>query len=115
MAGPESDRRRSGWLARSVQAVVVLPFLAVLGMALWFQFSGPLRAVLLGGLGVVLLGLGGLWLCGQGRMVWLGSGAILIAALAWWSAIGSFLSCRGFYPGRITLGPDRSGRKIPPQ
>ncbi|MCA3504834.1 MAG: hypothetical protein IOD05_16610, partial [Rhodobacter sp.] len=47
MAGPESDRRRrSGWLARSVQAVVVLPFLAVLGMALWFQFSGPLRAVL---------------------------------------------------------------------
>ncbi|MCA3438323.1 MAG: DUF4105 domain-containing protein [Rhodobacter sp.] len=89
MTGPGSDRRRrrSGWLARSVQAVVVLPFLAVLGMALWFQFSGPLRAVLLGGLAVVLLGLGGLWWRGQGQMVWLGSGAILIAALAWWSTI----------------------------
>ena len=82
-AGPQ----RSGWLARAVQALVIVPFLALLAMALWFQFSGLPRSALLGGLAVASVGLVGLWWRGRGRMVWLCSGVILIAAAAWWSTI----------------------------
>ncbi|MCA3446574.1 MAG: DUF4105 domain-containing protein [Rhodobacter sp.] len=79
--------QRNGWFSRALQALVIVPFLALLAMALWFQFSGLPRSALLGGLALASVGLVGLWWRGQGRMVWLCSGVILIAAAAWWSTI----------------------------
>lgn len=89
-SGPDfrsAPRARGGWKMRSMQAVLVVPFFGVLGLALWFQFSGRMRLALLLLLCVAFLGLFRLWWSGRLRSVWVAFIGLLLVSGAWWSTI----------------------------
>jgi hypothetical protein len=79
--------RRSGWIGRTFQALVILPVLGLLSLALWFHFDGDTRTGLLGLVGLATLGLGWLWVQGRGREVWLYAAVIGLAGLAWYQGL----------------------------
>lgn len=77
-------RRRLG----AGQLVLVLPPLALLAMALWFQLEGAAaRIAALAALGLGALALLRLWWVGRGLRFWTVAGAILLVSGVWWSTI----------------------------
>jgi hypothetical protein len=78
---------RSGWPVRILQALVILPGLVLLAMALWFQYGGAVRVAALVVVGIVSVALGRLWLQGRGWQVWLWAGIGTVVALGWYSTL----------------------------
>jgi hypothetical protein len=83
----EGVRRRGGWIGRVVQAVVILPPLVLLAMALWFQLEGVLRTAILALLAAATVGLVRLWWQGRGWTVWAGALALFVLGSVWYSTI----------------------------
>lgn len=78
---------RSGWPVRILQALVILPGLVLLAMALWFQYGGAVRAAALAVVGIAAIALGRFWLQGRGWQVWLWAGVATVAGLGWYSTL----------------------------
>ncbi len=64
--------RRGGWAVRLVQALLILPGLLLLSMALWFHYDGWLRIAALVLVALVAAALVRFWVQGRTGHVWLG-------------------------------------------
>lgn len=72
---------------RTVQALVILPVLALLALALWFHFGGAVRTLLLAAVGLSALALAVLWVQGRGRAVWAGFLVVALAGMGWYQGL----------------------------
>jgi hypothetical protein len=85
--GRANSVRRSGWLARLLQVLVLLPGLALLAMALWFQFDGPLRTALMAVMALVTLALASFWVRGRSLHLWALAAVTAMLGLGWYSTL----------------------------
>lgn len=85
--GRANGPKRSGVLLRVLQLVVILPGLALLSMALWFQYGGAVRVVSLSLVAALTFALARLWWERRARQVWLWAIVAAAVALGWYSTL----------------------------
>lgn len=74
----------AGKLVRLVQAIVVVPAFALIGMAVWFQQAG---VAVLAGITLIFLWIIRCWWQGNARAVWAWTGLVIVVAGLWYVSL----------------------------